>query len=56
MKHFIQNIGCWEDRADWWNPTNRAIPSVEGTNEKLQDNYRTRKDPIGMFLFLFCFL
>ena len=42
-----QSLGCWADASDWWNPQHRTIPSLEGTDNRLMDEYRMRKDPIG---------
>ena len=42
-----QSLGCWADAPDWWNPEHRTIPSLEGTDARLMDEYRMRKDPIG---------
>ena len=42
-----QSLGCWSDASDWWNPEHRVIPSLEGTDSRVMDEYRLRKDPIG---------
>ncbi|KAI8516969.1 hypothetical protein Bbelb_055500 [Branchiostoma belcheri] len=35
------SLGCWSDSAD------RAIPTLEGTDPRLDGKYRKRTDPIG---------
>ena len=43
-------MGCWKDTKYWWEPEERAIPSVEGRHPKVTGDYASRKDPIGKFL------
>ncbi|XP_019637289.1 PREDICTED: uncharacterized protein LOC109479741 [Branchiostoma belcheri] len=39
--HEYTSLGCWSDSAD------RAIPTLEGTDPRLDGKYRKRTDPIG---------
>jgi hypothetical protein len=42
-----KNMGCWKDTDMWWDSSKRAIPSIEGSFQRLRDDYKVRKDPIG---------
>ena len=47
-----QSLGCWADTQQWWDGSKRAIPSVEHSNQRLMDDYKQRKDPIGKDMFI----
>ena len=45
------HLGCYKDTPYWWDSLKRSIPSIEGKYPKVTGDYRTRKDPIGKYLY-----